>query len=404
MKSLNEQIESFYLGLFDIQDDGRYVESWDANTPLKLFLREHLKEKSDAATRRALVKENDKYRVANPQMVNNKKNIYNLFEEPFPVFSAWKENGETLLATLNDTKQPKRETLLRIAFALQMDSNTCDKMLEAAGQYRIHTGGSAQESIYSYCLDDQRSYSEAEELYKEYLGLPESPPSELAERKLSQRTKSNADIIKKFLKEHEAFSRKEKDRAFIRLLHTKSHTFTANSGRAWRLVHTLHKRISTDEFLSFFGESLLYERDYIHQKLRDSLNNRRSIPTRDYICLLSMVVYYKEFSSQTQSMVDFVNTNLASCGLSPLMLKHNPDSLIIELSHYKIANRSKNWISYSNRNMAEQVILSHIDKKSPFEIGKHLIEVYTHGKYSLLQPLRNMCFMKADAFFEREEK
>ena len=405
MISIDYQIQEFYRDLFNIDDKAvRFSESLDANTPLKTFFRKYLQVgESDDAAREALCAANKKYLEEHNITIDNERNIYHLYEDRY-VSKSQVGDGDKFFATFKQVKAPQRQTLIRIAFSLGMKSKDCNNMFAAAGQYALHKGGNARESIYYYCLEEGRSIVIAEDMYRQFLGLTEPINSHQPETSLhlSQRTEFNANAIEDFLKRNKQLLQEEKDRSFVAFLQTIAYTFTESSGRAWRLVENMHKKIPVNAFLLFWGPALRYGPPYMNN-LRTDVRKERSVPSRDYICLLATAVYYKE-EVHNQPLLDFVNEHLLGCGLGPLMAHQHPDSLIIELSRYDVDNCKKNKITFKDKyNKQQQLVLSNVNGKNSFEIAKHIVAEYTGGKYNLVQPLRNMCLGNADAFFEREK-
>lgn len=406
MMRLSDQIQHFYSQLYNIHNN-EYWELWDANAPLRDFFRDHLKVTNDKDAKKELLRKNKAYLSQHRSTIDNQRNIYNLYQTPTTIQAQEEELDYSLSANLNQVNEPYRQTLLRIAFSLEMTSKDCNKMLAAAGQYALHKGGNARESIYYYCLEEGRSLADAEDLYQKFLGL--SPSTESVQQQtspsLSQRTKINTNKIDTFLEEHHQDEQAQKGLAFVTFLKSIAHTFTESSGRAWRLVDNMHKKITAEDFLDFWGSALIdYMDTYVDKKLRSYVRHARSVPSRDYICLLATAVYYKG-EVHNQLLLDFVNERLLGCGLGPLMKYQHPDSLIIELSRYDVGSCKKNTIIYTDEsNTPQQLLLSNVSNKSAFDVAQYIVEAYTGGKYYLVQPLRNMCLMEADAFFEKERK
>lgn len=398
MITLKDRIQEFYKSLFNISDDS-IVETIDANSRLKEFFRKSLNVgEDDVAARTALLTANNK--KSGP--ISNERNIYAIYGAE-SIYTHQDEQDARFFITLNNVNVPNRETLIRIVFSLGMNGKQCNNMLAAAGQYALHKGGNARESIYHYCLEEGRSIAVAEEMYQQFLGLPNPSVSSETEisSPLSQRTKTNANLIDDFLKGNSQQDSDQKDREFVKFLQTLAHTFSQSSGRAWRLAINWHKQITGKQFSMFWGSALKQSQEHINNA-RTRIKNESTVPCRDYLCLLATTVYFQAKISGP-SLLNYVNDALSSCGLGPLMSHQYPDALIIELSRYDIVNCKKNKIAYTSESGIQQVILPDSTGSPPFGIASQIVAAYTTGRYQLIHPLRNMQLCKSDLFFETKK-
>ena len=249
--------------------------------------------------------------------------------------------------------QPERLTLLEVAFALKMNAEKTNQLLEIAGQYPLHWGGDPQESVLYFCLEKGMSHLDAIKMYERFCANLPLMSAEITDeeiKSLSQRSKFVAQAFEQALKiEDQRKSLQE----FEKQLYLHAASYSYYSGRIRRYLLRLYNGQVENENNSFYKDfHILFNRakSGIKSELERVVIKEESHPTREFVYMLLCVDYYRnENLAKLCSLEEYVNNHLRDeFGLDELAEDSIIEALLIELSRYNFSKRKKNLLTYGD--------------------------------------------------------